>query len=205
MFSPAGQIARTEDDVTRMLNNTEIRQAMHDGHLHVSPDDGIDLRLQPSSLDVRLGSVFAVQSHTNWDVIDLKLDQTQRWQITDVGPDGYFDVPPGELVLGATLEQIGLPNFLAARVEGKSSLGRLGLLVHQTAGFIDPGWESASITLELTSVAGRPIRVYPGMPIAQLAFNEVTPVVAGYSGKYVGQTGPTPSKYHRNWTGTCWT
>jgi dCTP deaminase len=187
-----------------MLNNKQIRQCLHDGHLQVSPDEGLDLRLQPASLDVRLGTVFARQSHLNLDVIDTKADTTGRWQMYDVGAEGYFDIPPGEHVLACTMEKIALPNFLAGRVEGKSSLGRIGLVVHQTAGFIDPGWELATITLELSCVAGRAIRVYPGAPIAQIAFEEVQPVVAGYSGKYVGQSGPTPSQYHRNWTGTCW-
>jgi dCTP deaminase len=188
-----------------MLNNKQIRQAIYDGHLQVSPDEGLDLRLQPSSLDVRLGTIFARQDHLNLAVIDTKADTTEHWRMYDVGPEGHFDVPPGEHVLATTLEKIALPNWLAARVEGKSSLGRLGLLVHQTAGFIDPGWELATITLELSCVAGRPIRIYPGMPVAQLAFEEIAPVATGYSGKYVGQIGPTPSKYHRNWTGTCWT
>lgn len=187
-----------------MLNHRQIRAAIAEGYLIVTPDEGIDLRIQPASLDVRLGAQFARQNPHALDVIDPKVDTTANWQMFDVGPDGYFDVPHGEHVLAATMEQIALPDSLAARVEGKSSLGRLGLLVHQTAGFIDPGWELASITLELTSVAGRPIRLWPGMPIAQLAFEQIEPVTFGYAGKYVGQTGPTPSKFHRNWNGACW-
>lgn len=186
-----------------MLIDRQIREALSTGELTVTPSGSIDTRIQPASLDVRLGSTFAVMSR-HVDVIDPKVDSTGLLDYHEVADGDYFTVHPGELVLASTLEQIGLCDTLAARIEGKSSLGRLGILVHSTAGFIDPGWTSASITLEISTVLGIPVRLYPGMPIAQLAFEQVEAVSAGYSGKYSGQVGPTPSAFHRNWTGSAW-
>jgi dCTP deaminase len=187
-----------------VLIDRQILAAYECGDLLVEPGDGISARIQPASLDVRLGSTFALYRRGH-DIIDLKVDSSSRWDyVSIVDPDGYFVLTPGELVLAATLESIGLADHLVARVEGKSSLGRLGLLVHATAGFIDPGWTLAPITLEISSVIGQPMKLYPGMPIAQLAFETVEPVATGYSGKYVGQGAPTPSRFHENWTGTRW-
>lgn len=187
-----------------MLIDRQIRAALDSGELTIDPNASIDTRIQPASLDVRLGTQFAVMSR-RVDVIDPKVDNTKLLDHVTVFEGDYFTVHPGELVLGCTLEAIGLGDTLAARVEGKSSLGRLGILVHATAGFIDPGWVSATITLEISTVMGLPVRLYPGMPIAQLAFEQVEPVTSGYAGKYAGQTGPTPSRFHLNWTGTRWT
>ncbi len=187
-----------------MLIDRQIRAALDSGELTIDPNASIDTRIQPASLDVRLGTQFAVMSR-RLEVIDPKIDCSSILDHTLIPDDGYFTVHPGELVLGCTMEAIGLADTLAARVEGKSSLGRLGILVHATAGFIDPGWASASITLEISTVIGLPVRLYPGMPIAQLAFEQVEPVTSGYAGKYAGQTGPTPSRFHLNWTGTRWT
>lgn len=189
-----------------MLIDRQIRQALESGELVVNPADSIDARIQPASLDVRLGDTFAVfNHHMRDDVIDPKVDTSGFLDYFTVTGDDHFTVYPGDFVLATTLEEIGLADTLAARVEGKSSLGRLGIFVHSTAGFVDPGWSLASITLEISTVVGIPVRLYPGMPIAQLAFERVEAVTAGYSGKYTGQVGPTPSAFHRNWTGSAWT
>ncbi len=187
-----------------MLVDHEIREALANGELSVTPSDSIDLRIQPASLDVRLGSEFATFIRRRPGFIDPKSDVSGQMENHSVAPDDYLMLMPGELVLATTLEEIGLAETLAARVEGKSSLGRLGLLVHSTAGFVDPGWAKASITLEISTVAGIPTKLYPGMPIAQLAFERVSPGAAVYAGKYVGQSGPTPSAFHLNWLGSQW-
>ncbi len=115
-----------------------------------------------------------------------------------VEPGGRFILHPGEFVLGSTVERVAIPDDLVARLEGKSSLGRLGLLIHSTAGYIDPGFEG-TITLELSNVARLPIAIYPGMPIGQISFLQMTtPVDRPYRGKYGGQEGPTASRYHEN-------
>jgi dCTP deaminase len=186
-----------------VLIDRQILAAIESGDLVVNPDDGVVNRIQPASLDVRLGHTFGV-FRRNHDVIDLKVDSSSHWDFITIEAGGYFILGSGELILAATLESIGLADHVVARVEGKSSLGRLGLLVHATAGFIDPGWPLAPITLEISSVIGSPIKLYPGMPVAQLAFETVEPVASGYSGKYVGQKAPTPSRFHENWTGTRW-
>ncbi len=187
-----------------MLIDRQIRDALMSGDLTVTPYDGIEPRIQPASLDIRLGHKFAVFRRNCLGVIDLKADTGSLLEHITVEEGGSFVIQPGEFILGCTLEAIGLARHLAAHIDGKSSLGRLGLLVHSTAGFIDPGWPHASITLELANINAMPIRLWPGMPIAQLAFEEVDEVTAGYSGKYVDQEGPTPSRFHLNWTGTRW-
>jgi dCTP deaminase len=187
-----------------MLIDRQIEQAITAGDLQIDPAEGLQSRIQPASLDVRLGNTFKVYRR-DARIIDLKADSSANWEtITVSDPEEYFVLNPNELVLASTLEAIGLADHLVARVEGKSSLGRLGLLVHATAGFIDPGWPLAPITLEMSSVIGVPMKLYPGMPVAQLAFEVVEPVATGYSGKYVGQAAPTPSRFHENWTGTRW-
>lgn len=186
-----------------MLIDRQILAALEAADLTVTPDDGILSRIQPASLDVRLGNRFAVYRR-DARIIDLKADSSRNWESITVEGDDCFVLNPNELILAATLEAIGLADHLVARVEGKSSLGRLGLLVHATAGFIDPGWPQAPITLEISSVIGVPMKLYPGMPVAQLAFETVEPVATGYSGKYVGQLAPTPSRFHENWTGSRW-
>lgn len=135
-------------------------------------------------------------------IIDVKQDNTWRTARVFVAPGGSFVITPGSFVLAATQETVRLGHALAGRIEGKSSLGRLGLMVHSTAGFIDPGFEG-QITLELSNLANAPMRLYPGMPIAQLAVFRMAGRVElpyGMTGKYQGQTGPTPSRYHLNFT-----
>jgi dCTP deaminase len=187
-----------------VLIDRAIQAALHTGEIRVDPSDSVSTRIQPASLDVRLGNSFAVFVRNQHAMIDPKTDTTSCWRHDTIPEDGYYVVHPGELLLATTLENVGLADTILARVEGKSSLGRLGLLVHATAGYIDPGWSLAPITLEISTVVGVPIKLYPGMPIAQLAFERVEAVSSGYSGKYSGQSGPTPSRYHHNWTGTRW-
>lgn len=186
-----------------MLNHHQIREALANGDLSIDPDDSLDTRIQPASLDVRLGNVFGVFDRRAAS-IDPQQDCTWMMTRTEVPEGGYFPLLPDEFVLGATLERIGLSTTLIARIEGKSSLGRHGLLIHSTAGFIDPGWTSATITLELKNLSRMPIKLYPGMPIGQLALERVDDVGVGYSGKYVGQGAPEPSHYHLNWSGSRW-
>lgn len=188
-----------------MLNDRQILAAIEAGELTIDPLDGYLTRIQPASLDVRLGNTFATLIRRQHAQIDPKVDQRDYWRFDTIDDEeGHYVVHPGELILAATKEKIGLPDDLLARVEGKSSLGRLGVLVHATAGFIDPGWATASITLEISTVIGIPVKLYPGMPIAQLAFDPIEPVAMGYSGKYVGQGAPAVSRYHQNWTGSRW-
>jgi dCTP deaminase len=124
-------------------------------------------------------------------------------ELVEVKPEGAFILHPGEFVLGSTLELVTLPDDIVARLEGKSSLGRLGLLIHSTAGFVDPGW-NGHLTLELSNVATLPIALYPGMKIGQISFLRMTtaaenPYGSGaVSSKYQGQRGPTPSRYYLN-------
>lgn len=193
-----------------MLIDREILDAIESGDLQIAtlgqdgqqvPDTSYLSRIQPASLDVRLGNTFAVWVRNRSGEVDPKKDHSADWRFDTVEDDGSYSVHPGEMVLAATKEHIGLPDDLLARVEGKSSLGRLGLLVHATAGFVDPGWPLAPITLELSTVINVPLRLYPGMPIAQLCFQRVSPVASGYSGKYVGQGAPATSQYHQNWVG----
>jgi dCTP deaminase len=187
-----------------VLIDRQILEAIEADELLITPREGYLSRIQPASLDVRLGNTFAVYRRQLHGMVDPKEDSTSHWRTDEIADDGHYVVHPGELVLAATYESIGLPDHLVARVEGKSSLGRLGILVHATAGFIDPGWALAPITLEISTVIGVPVMLYPHMPIAQLAFEQIEPVAMGYSGKYVGQGAPTPSRYHENWTGSRW-
>ena len=137
-------------------------------------------------------------------IIDVKQDLTGLTELVEIAADGVFMLHPGEFVLGSTLERVAVPDDLVARIEGKSSsLGRLGLLIHSTAGFIDAGFDG-HITLELANVASLPITIYPGMKIGQISFMQMTtpadrPYGKGATGsKYQGQRGPTPSRYFEN-------
>src|SRR5690606_10117773 len=159
--------------------------------------------VQPSSVDVRLDRFFRVFLNHTMPVIDVKQNLEELTRLVEIDDGGSFILHPGEFVLGSTLERVALPDDLVARVEGKSSLGRLGLLIHSTAGFIDAGFDG-HITLELSNVASLPITLYPGMKIGQVSFMQMTtpadvPYGAGALGsKYQGQRGPTPSRYWEN-------
>lgn len=159
--------------------------------------------IQPSSIDVRLDRFFRVFDNHKYPHIDPAADQTDLTRAVEVASDETFVLHPGEFVLGSTYELVTLPDDVAARLEGKSSLGRLGLLTHSTAGFIDPGF-SGHVTLELANVATLPIVLYPGMKIGQLCFFRLTSPAdnpygsAKYGSRYQGQRGPTASRSHAN-------
>jgi dCTP deaminase len=160
--------------------------------------------MQPSSIDVRLDRFFRVFNNHLYTHIDPSLQQDDLTALVEVGDGEPFVLHPGEFVLASTLEVITLGDQLAGRLEGKSSLGRLGLLTHSTAGFIDPGF-SGHVTLELSNVANLPIKLWPGMKIGQLCiFRLSSPAEhpygsAVYGSRYQGQRGPTPSRSSRNW------
>jgi dCTP deaminase len=184
-----------------VLSDQAIRREIETGRIGIDPYD--PALMQPSSLDVRVDRLFRVFRNSRYPFIDVKADQDELTELVEVDGDGPFILHPGEFVLGSTLERVTLPDDLVARLEGKSSLGRLGLLIHSTAGFIDPGFDG-HVTLELSNVANLPITIYPEMKIGQLSFVQMsepaeTPYGAGGLGsKYQGQRGPTPSRYWQN-------
>ena len=184
-----------------VLSDRAIRRLVEDGRIGIEPYDAT--LMQPSSLDVRVDRLFRVFRNSRYPYIDVKLEQEELTELVEVAADEAFILHPGEFVLGSTLERVRLADDLVARLEGKSSLGRLGLLIHSTAGFIDPGWDG-HVTLELSNVANLPITIYYGMKIGQLSFVQLTepaatPYGAGSLGsKYQGQRGPTPSRYWQN-------
>ncbi|MEE2033470.1 dCTP deaminase [Rhodococcus chondri] len=184
-----------------LLSDRDIRAQIASGHLGIDPFDP-DL-VQPSSVDVRLDSLFRVFNNTRYTHIDPAKQQDELTSLVQVPPGESFVLHPGEFVLGSTMERCSLPDDLAGRLEGKSSLGRLGLLTHSTAGFIDPGFDG-HITLELSNVANLPITLWPGMKIGQLClFRLTSPAEYPYGSakvgsKYQGQRGPTPSKAYLN-------
>ena len=184
-----------------LLSDRDIRAAVADGRLGIDPFD--DALVQPSSVDVRLDSLFRVFNNTRYTHIDPAKQQDELTSLVEPAKGEPFVLHPGEFVLGSTLECCTLPDDLAGRLEGKSSLGRLGLLTHSTAGFIDPGWDG-HVTLELSNVANLPITIYHGMKIGQISFMQLseptsTPYGSSSLGsKYQGQRGPTPSRYWQN-------
>jgi dCTP deaminase len=183
-----------------VLSDRTIRRLLDEGRIEIEPYD--ESLLQPSSVDVRVDRYFRVFHNARYPFIDVREPQEDLTELVEVG-DEPFILHPGEFVLGSTLERIRLPDDLVARLEGKSSLGRLGLLIHSTAGFIDPGWDG-HVTLELSNVANLPITIYHGMKIGQLSFVQLSepaesPYGSGSLGsKYQGQKGPTPSRYWQN-------
>ncbi len=184
-----------------ILSDRSIREEVAAGRIVLDPFDTD--AVQPSSVDLRLDRFFRVFLNHTMAVIDLKEDLSGLTDQVEVSEDGRFILHPGEFVLGATAERLALPDDLVARIEGKSSLGRLGLLIHSTAGFIDAGFDG-HITLELSNVANLPITLYAGMKIGQVSFLRMTtpadvPYGSGALGsKYQGQRGPTPSRYWEN-------
>lgn len=184
-----------------LLSDRDIRAEIAAERLCIEPfDDGL---IQPSSVDVRLDNLFRVFNNTRYTHIDPSIQQDELTSLVQPDPGEPFVLHPGEFVLGSTLELCTLPDDLAGRLEGKSSLGRLGLLTHSTAGFIDPGF-SGHITLELSNVANLPITLWPGMKIGQLCLLRLTspaehPYGSAKAGsKYQGQRGPTPSRSYQN-------
>ena len=184
-----------------LLSDRDILTEIESRRVALEPfDPGM---VQPSSIDVRLDRFFRVFENHKYPHIDPAEDQPELTRV--VGPDHEepFILHPGEFVLGSTYEVVTLPDDIAARLEGKSSLGRLGLLTHSTAGFIDPGF-SGHVTLELANVANLPIKLWPGMKIGQLCFFRLSSAAehpygsAKYGSRYQGQRGPTPSRSYAN-------
>ena len=184
-----------------LLSDRDIKAEVEAGRVGIEPYDP-DL-VQPSSVDVRLDRLFRVFENHRYPHIDPAVDQSDLTRVVEAPGDEPFILHPGEFVLGSTLEVVTLPDDLAARVEGKSSLGRLGLLTHATAGFVDPGF-SGHVTLELANVATLPIKLYPGMKIGQLCFFRLSSPSEHpygsekYGSRYQGQRGPTPSRSYAN-------
>ena len=186
-----------------VLSDTTIRSEIDAERIRIEPFDP-DL-VQPSSVDVRVDNRFRVFQNSRYPYIDVRQPMEDLTELVTVEGDEPFILHPGEFVLGQTLERVTLPNDLVARLEGKSSLGRLGLLIHSTAGFVDSGF-SGNLTLELSNVANLPITIYHGMPIGQLSFMRMdAPVSRPYGSsdtgsKYQGQAEPTPSRFYLNFT-----
>jgi len=182
-----------------LLSDRDIRAEIAAERLGIDPYD--PSLVQPSSVDVRLDNLFRVFNNTRYTHIDPSIQQDELTSLVQPAPGEPFVLHPGEFVLGSTLELCTLPDDLAGRLEGKSSLGRLGLLIHSTAGYVDPGWDG-NLTLELSNVANLPITIYPGMKIGQISFFRLTsPAEAPYGSagnKYQGQRGPTPSRAFRD-------
>ncbi|WP_189348833.1 dCTP deaminase [Zhihengliuella salsuginis] len=185
-----------------LLSDRDIRSELDSGRIGLDPYE--PSMIQPSSVDVRLDRFFRLFDNHKYAHIDPAADQPELTRLVEVDPDEAFILHPGEFVLGATYEQVSLPDDVAARLEGKSSLGRLGLLTHSTAGFIDPGF-TGHVTLELSNMATLPIKLWPGSKIGQLCFFRLTspsdhPYGSGkYGNRYQGQRGPTASRSHLNY------
>lgn len=184
-----------------LLSDRDIRAELESGRIGLDP---LDLAMvQPSSVDVRIDSFFRLFDNHKYPFIDPAEDQPELTRLVEAKDDEPFILHPGEFVLGATYERVTLPDDVAARLEGKSSLGRLGLLTHSTAGFIDPGF-SGHVTLELSNVATLPIKLWPGMKIGQLCFFRLSSPAenpygtGGYLNRYQGQRGPTASRSFQN-------
>ena len=184
-----------------LLSDRDIRSEIQSGRVAVEPFD--EAMIQPSSVDVRLDKFFRVFENHTYSVIDPSIEQAELTREVIAEGDEAFILHPGEFVLASTYEVITLPDDIAGRLEGKSSLGRLGLLTHSTAGFIDPGF-SGHITLELSNVANLPVKLYPGMKIGQLCLIKLSSPAehpygsAIYASRYQGQRGPTPSRSFMN-------
>lgn len=184
-----------------ILSDRDLHAQIEQGKIIIDPFDTDNV--QPSSIDVRLDNRFRVFHNHRYRVIDVMKRMDDLTELVEVKADEPFILHPGEFVLGSTLEWVRLPDDVAGRLEGKSSLGRLGLVTHSTAGFIDPSFEG-HLTLELSNLANLPITLYPSMPIGQIAFFGLSsPARRGYGSgerrsKYQGQRGPTPSRYWEN-------
>jgi len=178
-----------------ILSDRSIREEIAAGRIVIDPFD--DSCVQPSSIDLHVDRSFRVFRNSLYPYIDVKRQMQDLTELVEVTGEEAFILHPGEFVLGSTLERVAIPNDIVARLEGKSSLGRLGLLIHSTAGYVDPGWDGY-LTLELSNVANLPITIYPGMKIGQISFFRLTSaaeVPYGATGKYQGQRGPTASRF----------
>ena len=188
-----------------LLSDRDIKAELDAGRVVLDPLD--PAMLQPASIDVRLDRFFRLFDNHRYPVIDPSQDQPDLTRLVEVENGNPFVLHPGEFVLGSTFEQVTLPDDVAARLEGKSSLGRLGLLTHSTAGFVDPGF-SGHVTLELSNMATLPITLWPGMKIGQLCFFRLSSPAEfpygseKYGSRYQGQRGPTASRSFHNFSRT---
>lgn len=187
-----------------ILSDRTIREEVAAGRIVIEPFN--DACVQPSSVDLHIDRSFRVFRNHTMGLIDVKKNLEDLTELIEVDDDDHpFILHPGEFVLGSTAERVAVPDDLVARLEGKSSLGRLGLLIHSTAGFVDAGWDG-QLTLELSNVASLPITLYPGMKIGQISFIRMTtPADNPYGSKKVGskyqnQKGPRPSRYWENFS-----
>ncbi len=184
-----------------ILSDRTISELLDAGRIVIEPLG--ENAIQPSSVDLRIDRYFRVFRNHTLGIIDVKENLEDLTELVEIAPDEAFILHPGEFVLGSTLERVVVPDDLVGRLEGKSSLGRLGLLIHSTAGFVDAGW-NGQLTLELSNVANLPITLYPGMKIGQISFQQMTtPADQPYGSsalgsKYQNQVGPRPSRYWEN-------
>jgi dCTP deaminase len=184
-----------------VLADRDISKALAEGRIRIDPYDYADL--QPSSVDLHLDRSFRVFRNNRYPYIDVRSPQPDLTELLTVADDEPFVLHPSEFVLGQTIEWVELPDDLVARLEGKSSLGRLGLLIHSTAGYVDPGWKG-KLTLELSNVARLPIALHFGMKIGQISFLTMSSPVErpygseGLGSKYQGQAEPTASAFYRD-------
>jgi len=182
-----------------VLSDRTIKEQLLAGRIRIEPLNPADI--QPSSVDLHLGESFQVFRNSRYPYIDPSREQVGLMDPVVATAEEPFVLHPGEFVLGTTIERIALPDDIVGRLEGKSSLGRIGLLIHSTAGYVDPGWEGR-LTLELSNVANLPIVLMPGMPIGQISFSRMTSPVdrpygtPGLGSKYQGQSDTMPSKMH---------
>jgi dCTP deaminase len=187
-----------------VLSDRDIRKSLQSGRVRIDPYD--PACLQPSSVDLHLDRDFRVFHNNRYPYIDVRSPQPDLTEVVSVRDEEPFILHPGEFVLGQTLEWVELPDDLVARLEGKSSIGRLGLLIHSTAGYVDPGWKG-KLTLELSNVAKLPIALYYGMKIGQISFVRMSSPVdrpygsPGLGSKYQGQSQPTASAFYRDFEG----
>jgi dCTP deaminase len=186
-----------------ILSDRTIREQIEAGTIEIDPFD--PACVQPSSVDLHIDRYFRVFRNHTMGHIDVKKNLEDLTELVEIKEEDVFILHPGEFVLGSTLERVALPHDLVARLEGKSSLGRLGLLIHSTAGFVDAGW-NGQLTLELSNVATLPITLYPHMKIGQISFIQMTTPAdnpygsASIGSKYQGQVGPRPSRYWENFS-----
>lgn len=184
-----------------ILSDRSIKEELKKGSIVIAPLH--EECIQPSSIDIHLAGKFLVFNTVQHAVIDVREKQDDLMKMVEVKSEEPFILHPGEFVLGSTAERVKMPNHIAGRIEGKSSLGRLGLLIHSTAGYIDPGFEG-NLTLELSNVSPLPIKLYPGMKIGQISFTTMTSEVDNPYGskklgsKYQGQSQPVQSQFYQN-------
>ena len=187
-----------------ILSDTSIREEIKAGRIEIDPFD--EACIQPSSVDLHVDSQFRVFANSRYPYIDVRREMPDLTDLVQVAEGEPFILHPGEFVLGSTQERVRLPDDMVARLEGKSSLGRLGLLIHSTAGYVDPGWDGY-LTLELSNVANLPITIYPGMKIGQISFFQLSTAAerpygsSGTMSKYQGQRGPTASRFFEEFRG----